>query len=289
MEEDGVRFQSHIDGSYHLFTPESCMRIQKDIGADILMCFDQCIEANVSWDDTKAASDRTTVWARRCREEWEKIRNGDRRLFGIVQGGMYEDLRRQSAAELVDMDFPGYAVGGLSVGENKKTMYRMTDIVTDILPASKPRYLMGVGVPEDILHGISRGIDLFDCVFPTRAARNATVFTRTGKLCLRNRDLEFDQGPLEPECGCSVCRTYTRSYLRHLFKAEELLGLRLASIHNVHFLIQMTGEARQAILDGRFDSYRNGFLSRYAAGKFLNGAPEEDSGPEDSPVSPSPV
>ena len=270
IREDGVRFQSHIDGSYHLLTPESSVQMQEKIGADIMMCFDQCIHAGAHRNETKKALERTDAWAKRCRKEFDRLGIEDRKLFGIVQGGMFEDLRRLSAEQIVDTGFPGYAIGGLSVGEDKPTMYRMIDIVTDILPADKPRYLMGVGVPEDILYGISLGIDMFDCVFPTRAARNATVFTRFGKKSLRNKELEFDQGPLDDRCGCSVCRNYSRSYLRHLFKAQELLGLRLASIHNVHFLIQLARDSRKAILESRFADFKNSFLETYSQGKFRN-------------------
>lgn len=270
IREDGVRFQSHIDGSYHLLTPEISVQMQEKIGADIMMCFDQCIHAGAHKTETRKALDRTTAWAKRCKNEFDNLNIRDRKLFGIVQGGMFEDLRKQSVEQLIEIDFPGYAIGGLSVGEDKPTMYHMTDIVTSILPEDKPRYLMGVGVPEDILYGISLGIDMFDCVFPTRAARNATVFTRFGKKSLRNKELEFDQGPIDDRCACSVCRNYTRSYIRHLFKAQELLGLRLASIHNVHFLIQLAKDSREAILNGRFASFKNGFLEIYTQGKFLN-------------------
>lgn len=270
IRDDGVRFQSHIDGSYHMLTPEISVQMQEKIGADIMMCFDQCIHAGAHKTETKKALDRTTAWAKRCKQEFINLGIEDRKLFGIVQGGMFEDLRRQSAEQLIDIDFPGYAIGGLSVGEDKPTMYRMIDVVNSHLPENKPRYLMGVGVPEDILYGIGLGIDMFDCVFPTRAARNATVFTRFGKKSLRNKELEFDQNPIDDQCGCSVCKNYTRSYIRHLFKAEELLGLRLASIHNVHFLIQLANDSRKAILNSRFTEFKNDFLTTYSQGKFVN-------------------
>lgn len=270
IKDDGVRFQSHIDGSYHVLNPEISMQMQKAIGADIVMCFDQCIEAGVKHAEASAAVRRTTSWAKRCMEEFTKNDDGKQRLFGIVQGGMYEDLREKSAKELIELGFPGYAIGGLSVGEDKPTMYRMTDIVTDLLPEDKPRYLMGVGVPEDILYGISLGIDMFDCVFPTRAARNATVFTHLGKKSLRNKELEFDLGPIDDQCGCEVCKKYSRSYVRHLFKANEILGLRLASIHNVRFLIDLAEKSRKAVLEGRFASFKDEFLTNYSRGQYRN-------------------
>jgi queuine tRNA-ribosyltransferase len=191
-------------------------------------------------------------------------------LFGIIQGGMFEDLRRQSAKEIIDVGFSGYAIGGLSVGEDKVTMCSMLSIMNEELPQDKPRYLMGVGVPEDILYGIALGVDMFDCVFPTRAARNATVFTTDGKQSLRNKSLEFDLNPIDSECDCSTCRNYSRSYIRHLFKANEILGLRLASIHNVRFLIKLAEDSRRAIMESRFKAFKDNFLSRYMKGKFLN-------------------
>lgn len=271
ITDEGAKFQSHIDGSTHFLTPEKVMQIETAIGADIIMAFDQCLEADVSWDKTKAALDRTTKWALRSKNEFEKISGKSlprQELFGIIQGGMYEDLRSLSARQLMDIGFEGYAIGGLSVGEDKKTMYRMLDVVNADLPEDRPRYLMGVGVPEDILYGIELGVDMFDCVFPTRAARNATVFTHDGKQSLRNKSLEFDLGPIDPDCDCYTCKNYTRSYIRHLFKANEILGLRLASIHNVRFLISLAEKSRNSILNNEFNSFKNAFLSRYMKGKF---------------------
>ncbi len=275
ISDDGVLFQSHIDGSYHFLTPEKSINIQRIIGADILMCFDHCIKAGVSIEETEDSINRTTEWALRCKNEFNKPDNGgfnkdpgNQYLFGIIQGGMLEKLRQISAKEITGIGFDGYAIGGLSVGEEKPVMYRMIDIVNTELPVDKPRYLMGVGVPEDILYGIELGVDMFDCVFPTRAARNSTVFTRKGKQSLRNKSLEFDLSPLDEECSCYTCSNYTRSYIRHLFKANEILGLRLASIHNVHFLIQLASESREAIIKGSFSEYKERFLSIYMNGQY---------------------
>jgi queuine tRNA-ribosyltransferase len=236
------------------------------------MTLDQCIPADVTYDEAVKALDRTTLWAKRCYEEMNRTgsKKNSQHLFGIIQGGIFEDLRMRSAKEITALDFPGYAIGGLSVGEGKPTLYRMLDVLNNELPEFKPRYLMGVGVPEDILYGIELGMDMFDCVFPTRAARNATVFTHDGKLSLRNLSLKYDLNPLDDECPCTTCRNYTRSYLRHLFKAEEILGLRLASIHNTHFLIHLAELSRKAILKGTFTEFKNKFLSRYTKGKFLD-------------------
>ena len=265
INNEGVEFQSHIDGSRHFLTPEKSVQIQRDIGADIIMCFDQCLKAGASREETESALERTTLWAKRCSDEFGKKgeQEKDQSLFGIVQGGMFEDLRQRSVKEIVDIGFSGYAVGGLSVGEDKYTMYRMLEIVNRELPFDKPRYLMGVGVPEDILNGIELGVDMFDCVFPTRAARNATVFTHSGKQNLRNKSLEFELGPIDENCKCYTCKNYSRSYIRHLFKAEEILGLRLASIHNVHFLIQLARDSREAIIGKRFKDFKESFLSGY--------------------------
>ncbi len=270
ISDEGLEFQSHIDGSYHFLTPEKSMEIQCRIGADIIMTLDQCIEAGVTYDEAKTALGRTTLWAARCIEEIKKYSPLGPFLFGIVQGGTFEDLRRRSAREIMSLGFPGYAVGGLSVGEGKPDLYRMLDIMNDELPGDKPRYLMGVGVPEDILYGIELGIDMFDCVFPTRAARNATVFTNIGKLSLKNLSLKYDLGPLDPGCSCYTCSNYTRSYIRHLFKSQEILGLRLASIHNTHFLINLANLSGKAVMEGRFMEFKNEFLEKYMNGKFLD-------------------
>lgn len=257
--DEGVVFQSHIDGSRHTFTPESVVHIQEQLGADIIMCLDECAEPYDRGYNEKALA-RTHAWAERCHAAQTRT---DQALFGIVQGGVFADLRRQSAEFLVGLDFPGYAIGGLSVGETKDEMHDMLDITTPLLPAGKPRYLMGVGAPEDLLEGVSRGVDMFDCVLPTRLARNAALFTRKGRINIRNARFERDATPVEAGCSCYTCRHFSRAYLRHLFKAGELLAYRLASIHNVHFLLQLMRDAREALAEGRFEAYREDFLSSY--------------------------
>jgi queuine tRNA-ribosyltransferase len=263
LTDEGVKFQSHIDGSHHFLTPEDVVRNQRDIGSDIMMVLDECVEAAADRKQTMTALERTAQWARRSRMEFERLGIDNQTLFGIVQGGRFEDLRRESARRIVDTGFDGYAVGGLSVGEEKPLMYAMLDVMDSELPENNPRYLMGVGVPEDILEAVERGIDMFDCVFPTRAARHATVFTRDGKFPMRNKEFETDLRPIDEECGCHTCRNYTRSYIRHLFKAQEILAMNLASVHNIYFLHDLTRAARRSIIEGRFASFKSGFLYRY--------------------------
>lgn len=270
ITDEGARFQSHIDGSYHFLTPEKVMEIESAIGADVVMAFDQCVAADASHEEVLDALKRTTLWAKRSKEAFERVKRPYQTLFGIVQGGIFEDLRRLSVEEIVGIGFEGYAIGGLSVGETKPDMYRMLSVLDEVLPFDKPRYLMGVGVPEDILYGIELGVDMFDCVFPTRAARNALVFTHDGRLNLRNKALEYDFRPIDEECDCYACRNFTRAYIRHLHRSGEILGLRLASLHNVHFLLSLTKKAREAILQGRFAEFKYTFLSRYQQGAFLH-------------------
>lgn len=261
IDEDGVTFRSHIDGSLHRFTPEISMQIQQNLGADIIMCFDQCPTPR-DRDVVEAAVTRTTNWARRCREAHPDDRQ--QALFGIVQGGIFEDLRAQSAADLLAMDFPGYAVGGLAVGESKEEMYQTLDTTLPLLPPDRPRYLMGVGEPDDLIEGIMRGIDIFDCVIPTRLARHGAAMISTGRINVRNLEYARDQGPLDPGCTCYTCQHFTRAYLRHLVKAKEILGHMLLSLHNIHFLIQHVRTMRAAILDGHdLQAYRNSFLNSY--------------------------
>ncbi|MGD8623960.1 MAG: tRNA guanosine(34) transglycosylase Tgt [Anaerolineae bacterium] len=257
--DDGVVFRSHIDGSRHEFTPEAVVGIQELLGADIIMVLDECA-APYDRAYNEAALARTHAWARRCQAAQTR---DDQALFGIVQGGVFADLRRESARFLTGLDFPGYAIGGLSVGESKAEMYAMLDVTAPLLPADKPRYLMGVGAPEDLLEGVARGMDLFDCVLPTRLARNAALFTRQGRLNMRNARFARDPAPVEAGCGCYTCQTFSRAYLRHLFKAREMLGARLATIHNVHFLLRLMAEVRQAIGEGRFVAYKEAFLAGY--------------------------
>ncbi|MGC8765663.1 MAG: tRNA guanosine(34) transglycosylase Tgt [Brevinematia bacterium] len=266
ISDEGVIFQSHIDGSYHLMNPEKSIQIQYEAGADIIMCFDQCVEGNADEAENLKAIKRTIRWAKESKDSFCKLStqyDKKQSLFGIIQGGIFENLRLKCTEEIVGIGFDGYAIGGLSVGEKKEDMYRMTEVVTSHLPFDKPRYLMGVGVPEDILTAIELGVDMFDCVFATRSARNGTAFTMDGKLNLRRSDLAFQFGPIDPECDCFACKNYTRSYIRHLFKAKEILALRLASIHNLRFLINLTKEARESILKGNFKKFKEQFLNRY--------------------------
>ena len=262
VTDDGVRFQSHLDGSYHDFTPERSVEIQEALGADIIMCFDECLPYPVDEATAEASTARSLGWAERCRRAQ---RRPDLALFGIVQGSVYENLRRRSAEALVAMDFPGYAVGGLSVGEGFDIMCNVLDDTVPRLPADKPRYLMGSGTPQDIFAIVGRGIDMFDCVLPTRVARNGTAFTHAGTLHIKHRALERDPGPLDPDCACSTCRSYSRAYLRHLVKAGELTVLRLLSIHNLFFMLTLCARIREAILQDAFAEFRREFLTRYEA------------------------
>jgi queuine tRNA-ribosyltransferase len=266
IDEEGVTFRSHIDGSTHRFTPESVMKVEEDLGADIIMCFDECAPWPSERDYTRAAMERTHRWAARCYEAHQKSGKWERQaLFGIVQGGFYRDLREESIKFLTqgELDFPGYSLGGLSVGEPKDIFYEMLAFSAPQLPHNKPRYLMGVGSPEDLLEGILHGVDMFDCVLPTRIARNGACMVPEGRLNLRNASLARDSRPIQEGCECYTCRTYTRAYLRHLFQNEEILGLRLASIHNVYFLLQLMREARQAIFEDRFETFRADFLANF--------------------------
>ena len=260
IKEEGVTFRSHIDGSKHFLSPEIATEIQMALGADIIMAFDECVPYPAEHDYAKASTMRTSRWAERCLKAHTR---SDQALFGIVQGGMYPDLRAQSARELVAMDFPGYAIGGLSVGEPKPLMYEMLDHTVPYLPARKPRYLMGVGTPDCLIEGVMRGIDMFDCVFPTRVARNGTAMTSKGRLVVKNAEFTRDFQPLDKDCTCYTCRHFSRAYIRHLFKTEEIFGLRLTTIHNLHFLIDFMKKMRQAILEDRFPSFRSDFWSKY--------------------------
>lgn len=252
ITEEGVTFRSHLDGSEHSLGPERAVEIQEALGSDIIMAFDECIPYPSDHAYTESSTERTTRWARRCQAAQTRR---DQALFGIVQGGFYRDLRERSARDLVEMDFPGYAIGGLSVGEPPETMYEVLEYTVPLLPEEKPRYLMGVGSPDYLLEGVARGIDMFDCVLPTRIARNGTVFTQKGRLIVRDAAYAADFGPLDPECDCYTCRNYTRAYIRHLFKANEILGLRLATLHNLHHLLAFMEEVRSALREGRFEEY----------------------------------
>ncbi len=262
ISNDGVTFQSHIDGSKHLLSPEKVIDIQACLGTDIMMCLDQCIQYPASREQCRAALKTTTQWARRCRHSWQSLQNGQNALFGIVQGGMFTDLRRQSAEELTDLDFSGYAVGGLSVGEPVEVMLEMADFTLPQLPQIKPRYIMGVGTPENLIELVALGADMFDCVLPTRNARNGQMFIDHGTINISNSRYKDDTDPLDPECGCYTCRNYSRAYLRHLYLAKELLAYRLNTIHNIHFYINFIKRLRKAILVDAFEAFRQDFYHK---------------------------
>ena len=261
ITEEGVKFKSHIDGSSHFISPEKSMSIQNNLGSDIMMAFDECCPYPATYEYTKASMERTTRWAKRC---IEAHKNPDRQgLFGIVQGGMYKDLREESAKQLVELDFPGYAVGGLSVGEPAELMYDILSYTTPFLPEDKPRYLMGVGTPDYLIEAVLRGIDMCDCVLPTRIARNGTAMTSHGKVVVRNATFEKDWTPLDSECDCYTCTHYTRAYIRHLIKAGEILGARLLTIHNLRFLVRLMENVREAIEQDRLLEFRDDFYKKY--------------------------
>jgi queuine tRNA-ribosyltransferase len=260
VSDEGVEFQSHIDGFKHFFTPQDVIQIQKDLGADIIMPLDECVHYPCAKDYAEIAMKRTVDWARRSRQI---ISDNHQLLFGIVQGATYEDLRKECVRQLVEMDFPGYAIGGVSVGEPKNLRYNIIKCVLGTLPHDKPRYLMGVGIPEDIIEAVEFGIDMFDCVVPTRYGRNGTAFTSEGKLTIRNAPYTEDLRPLDKECNCYTCRNFSRAYLRHLFNSEEILGLRLVSLHNVYFYLDLMRKIREAIRQDRFVEFKKEFLSNY--------------------------
>ncbi|GIK38659.1 MAG: queuine tRNA-ribosyltransferase [Chloroflexota bacterium] len=259
IDDDGVTFRSHIDGSYHRFTPEVVIGIQEKLGADIIMAFDECPPPH-DYDYNVKSLERTHRWAERCQAAQTR---SDQALYGIVQGGIFTDLRARSAEFLAGLDFPGYGIGGLSVGETKAQMHEMLEVMHPILPRHKPRYLMGVGSPEDLFEGVARGVDQFDCVLPTRIARNGAVFTKQGRVNLRNARFAADKNPIEPDCQCYTCRTFSLAYLRHLLMAEEILALRLTTLHNLHFMLDTMRRIRQSILAGTFTDYKNDFLATY--------------------------
>jgi queuine tRNA-ribosyltransferase len=259
LDDDGVTFRSHIDGSEHRFTPEKVVEIQEQLGSDIAMVLDECARP-LDHAYNVAAMRRTHLWAERCRNAH---RRSDQALFGIIQGGTFEDLRRESARVLAGLDFPGYAIGGLSVGESKADMLRILDMLAPLLPEHKPRYLMGVGSPEDLVEGVARGIDIFDCVLPSRLGRNGAVFTPEGRMNLRNARYKEDPRPIQEGCTCYTCQHFSRAYLRHLIIGREMLGPRLNTTHNIHFLLDLMRRMRQAIRQGTFDELRQEFWERY--------------------------
>ena len=260
ITEEGVTFRSHIDGSKKFLSPEVATKVQMDLGADIIMAFDECVPYPADHEYAKQSTLRTTRWAKRCKDT---LTRDDQGLFGIVQGGMYKDLRTMSVNDLLELDFPGYAVGGLSVGEPKDLMYEILEHTVSQLPQTKPRYLMGVGTPDCLVEGVMHGIDMFDCVFPTRVARNGTAMAWKGRLVIKNAEYAHDFGPIDENCGCYACRNYSRAYIRHLVRVNEIFGLRLMTMHNLYFLQDFMRQMRQAILEDRFVAFRKKFLAGY--------------------------
>ncbi|WP_017472694.1 tRNA guanosine(34) transglycosylase Tgt [Amphibacillus jilinensis] len=265
IEEEGVHFRNHISGEKLFLSPEKAMNIQNALGADIMMAFDECPPYPAEHKYMKDSVERTSRWAERCLTAHQRAH--DQGLFGIVQGGEYEDLRRQSAKDLTSLDFPGYAIGGLSVGEPKDVMNRVLEFTTPLLPDSKPRYLMGVGSPDSLIDGSIRGIDMFDCVLPTRIARNGTCMTSNGRLVVRNAKFARDFSPLDPNCDCHTCQNYSRAYIRHLIKADETFGLRLTTYHNLYFLVKLMEQVREAIKADRLGDFREEFFEQYGFNK----------------------
>ena len=261
ISEDGVEFKSHLDGSKHFFSPEKVMQIEEDLGADIIMSFDECCPYPSTYEYTKKSMERTTRWAKRCKAAHK---NTDKQgLFGIIQGGFYKDLRKKSAEDLIELDFPGYAIGGISVGEPKEEFLEILRYVTPLMPKDKPRYLMGVGTPDYLIEAAIAGIDMCDCVLPTRIARNGTAMTWNGKVVVRNATYERDFTPLDPECDCYTCKNYTRAYIRHLVKCNEILGVRLLSIHNLYFLTKLMERVRMEIEKDNLAQFRDEFYKKY--------------------------
>lgn len=265
LKEDGVEFRSHLDGSKHFFTPEKVIQIQRSIGSDIMMVLDECAPYPCDYDYAKKSVQLTSNWAVLNKNAFanSEPKYGHRQfLFGIIQGSVYKDLRKKSAEDLLELNFDSYAIGGLAVGEPTEEMYELVDFTTDLMPRDRPRYLMGVGRPENILESIARGVDMFDCVMPTRNARNANVFTWNGTLSMRNAKYKDDFGPLDENCNCYTCRNYSRAYLRHLFVAEEILALELASIHNLYFYLELVRNAREKIINGTFNEWKNQIIEK---------------------------
>ncbi|OLB43034.1 MAG: tRNA guanosine(34) transglycosylase Tgt [Verrucomicrobia bacterium 13_2_20CM_2_54_15] len=269
ITEQGVEFQNHIDGARAFISPEIAMEIQTLLGSDIAMALDECVPYPCEYDYAAESAEMTTRWAKRCREwkrrnaEMARPELADSMLFAIVQGGTFEDLRKESAQAIVDLDFAGYAIGGVSVGEPEEEMMRAVEWAEPFLPANKPRYAMGLGTPPQLLELIARGMDMFDCVLPTRLARNGTAFTAAGTINLKNAEFILDKNPIEENCACEACREFTRGYIRHLIKAEEILGLRLITLHNLHFYLNLMNQARAEIEKGTFDRFRKAFAAEY--------------------------
>lgn len=263
LNEEGVTFQSHIDGSKHFFTPEKVIDIQKHIGSDIMMVLDECTPYPCSFEYAEKSLNLTNQWAEIAYKYWSEtdpVHEYDQALFGIVQGSVYPELRKKSLDYLLNIDFPGYAIGGLAVGESKKDMLEMTDLCTEKLPKNKPRYLMGVGTPQDLLNCIELGVDMFDCVMPTRNARNGTVFTTKGKLVIKAGKYKKDKDPIDIDCDCYTCKNFSRAYIRHLFNVNEILGLHLATFHNIHYYLDLVIEARRQILADNYENWKTKIL-----------------------------
>lgn len=260
ITEEGVYFRSFLDGSKQFLSPEISIRAQEDLGSDIAMAFDECIPYPADYEYARKSTERTTRWAKRCIKAHQRT---DRGIFGIIQGGMYKDLRKQSAMEISSLPFDGMAVGGLSVGEPHDLMYDILEETIQWMPKGKARYLMGVGTPDCLVEGVARGVDMFDCVFPTRVARNGMAMIHTGRMNMKNKQYERDFRPIEESCGCYTCRNYTRAYIRHLYKSEELLVFRLVTIHNLYFLLQFMRDMREAIMQGNFSEFREHFMEHY--------------------------
>jgi len=262
ITDEGYTFQSHIDGSSHILTPEKAVEVQISLGSDIMMCLDQCIQYPAEKKEAESALEITTAWAKRCKKTWEERGEKGNALFGIIQGGMYKDLRKKSATDLVETGFSGYALGGLSVGEPAEIMLEIADSTLPNLPDGKPKYVMGVGTPENLVELVSLGVDMFDCVLPTRNARNGQMFTADGTINICNSQYKYDTAPVEKECLCYTCRNYSRAYLRHLFMAKELLAYRLNTIHNIYYYAKLMRDMRTAILNDAFEVFRKEFYRR---------------------------
>ncbi len=268
IKEEGVEFKSHLDGSKHIFTPESVMKTEEDLGADIIMAFDECCPYPSTYEYTKQSMERTTRWAKRCKDAHKNIEK--QALFGIIQGGFFKDLREQSVKDLIQLDFPGYAIGGISVGEPKEMFLDILNYTAPLLPKEKPRYLMGVGTPDYLIEAVLAGIDMCDCVLPTRIARNGTAMTWSGKVVVRNATYERDWRPLDEECDCYTCKNYTRAYIRHLVKTNEILGVRLLSLHNLYFLTKLMERVKIEIENDNLLNFKNDFYNKYGYNKRKN-------------------
>ncbi len=266
ITEDGVEFRSHLNGSKHFMRPEDSMDIQQKLGSDIAMAFDECVTWPTTEEYSRSAMERTIRWAKRCKDFHSRE---DQALFGIVQGSMFESQRLECIKRLEDIGFPGYGIGGLSVGEEHDIMYRVLDALCPEMPVNKPRYLMGVGFPTNLIEGVARGIDMFDCVLPTRNGRNGCVLTRSARMNIKNLAYARDFSPIDPTCDCYVCRNFTRAYIRHLYTAGEILAARLCSWHNLHFLVNLMKDARTAIVERRFPSFRRNFMENFMEGRYF--------------------